>query len=205
MRTRLQLKLPIILGVLLFCGHSLLVILLRAVSQKNIEMGVLWEHMRLTDLPVSMLLDKFYDAYWKAFPQGSYPKPEVLFHLTFGGLQFLLWGCLLGTAWNRLVHRTTTKTVNQRCPAANSRAGVTLLDVVSRQHAALPTLANPDFLEASPRVFGLARTLAPPKQTVFQQTLRPSAGPGNLPALISQTAGKALIPLAIPGASIVQP
>ncbi len=108
MRTRLQLKLPIILGVLFFCGHSLLVILLGRVSQRNIEMGVLWEHLRLTDLPVSLLLDRFYDAYWKVFPQGSYPKPEVLFHLIFGGLQFFVWGWLIGMGWNRLVHRTAT-------------------------------------------------------------------------------------------------
>jgi len=102
-RTKLQLKLPIILGAGFFCGHSLLVIGLWRASLKNIEFGVLWEHMRLTDMPVSMFLDKFYDAYWKILPQGSYPKPEVLFHLILGGLQFFVWGLLLGALAKRFL------------------------------------------------------------------------------------------------------
>lgn len=111
MRARLQLKLPIMLGTLLVCGHSLLVTALWRASLRNIEFGALWEHMRLTDLPVSMLLDTFYQAYPKVFDataQGTYHTPYFLFHLVFGGLQFFVWGWLLGMAWNRLVHRTPT-------------------------------------------------------------------------------------------------
>ena len=103
MRTRLQLKLPVILGGILFCGHSLLVVGVWRASMRSIEFGVLWEHMRLTDLPVSLFLDQFYDAYWKLFPQGSYPKPEVLFHLIIGGLQFFVWGWLLGIIIKKLL------------------------------------------------------------------------------------------------------
>lgn len=105
MWTRLQLKLPIVLGALAFFGHSLLVTALWRVSIKNIEMGGLWEHMRLTDLPISLLLDSFYDTYVKCFPQSNYPTPEVLFHLLFGGLQFFVWGWLLGTLVKRFLQR----------------------------------------------------------------------------------------------------
>ncbi len=113
MRTRLQLKLPIILAALMFCGHSLLVITLWRASVRNIEMGVLWQHMRLTDLPISLLADEFHDAYMKSFSQSDYPAPEVLFHLILGGLQFFIWGWVLGTAANRLLKR--------RCPAQTVR------------------------------------------------------------------------------------
>jgi len=108
MRTRLQLKLPIILGILLVCGHSLLVTALWRASLRNIEFGALWEHMRLTDLPVSMLLDTFYQAYSKVFDataQDAYHTQYFLFHLIFGGLQFFAWGWLLGTIAKRLFHR----------------------------------------------------------------------------------------------------
>lgn len=109
MRTQLQLKLPITLGILLLCGHSLLVFGLWRVSLRNIEIGVMWEHMRLTDLPVSMLLDWYYDAHRKIFVQDNYPNSEFFFHMIFGGLQFFVWGWLLGMAWNRLRFRLRIK------------------------------------------------------------------------------------------------
>jgi len=87
----------------------MLVTLLWRISVRNIEMGVLWEHMRLTDRPISLLLDPFYDAYVKLFPQSNYPTPEVLFHLIFGGLQFFIWGWLLGMLARQFLKR--------RCPA----------------------------------------------------------------------------------------
>jgi hypothetical protein len=89
----------------MFCGHTLLVIALWRASVRNIEMGVLWQHMHLTDLPISLLADGFYDAYTKFFPQSNYPAPEVLFHLVFGGLQFFIWGWVVGIVANRLLKR----------------------------------------------------------------------------------------------------
>jgi hypothetical protein len=101
----MQLKLPIILGALFFLGHSLLVTALWRVSLRNIEFGAMWEHMRLTDMPVSVFLDSFITAYSKLFGATAYHKPYFLFHLFFGGIQFFVWGCLLGIVWNRLLHR----------------------------------------------------------------------------------------------------
>ena len=108
-----------ILGALLLCGHSLLVTALWHVSLRNIEFGALWEHMRLTDLPVSLLLDNFYEAYSKvsgATDQDTYHTPYYLFHLVFGGIQFFVWGCLLGTVWNRLVQRAPSRTAQEVSP-----------------------------------------------------------------------------------------
>lgn len=107
------------LGTLLFCGHGLLVTALWRVSVSNIEFGALWEHMRLTDLPVSLLLDNFYEAYSKvsgATAQDTYHTPYYLFHLVFGGIQFFVWGWLLGTVWNRLLHRTPSGTPQEVSP-----------------------------------------------------------------------------------------
>jgi len=112
MRTQLQLKIPLFLGVVLFVGHSLLVLSLYYTSLRNIEFGALWEHMRLADLPVSTLLDTFYEAYLKVFgetPQSTYHMPYFLFHLIFGGLQFFAWGWLVGALWKKLLQ--------PRCPA----------------------------------------------------------------------------------------
>lgn len=105
MWTRMQLKVPIAIGLLLFCGHTFLVIGLGFVSRKNIEFGVLWEHMRLTDLPVSVFLDSFLIAYAKFLPDSSYPQPQILFHLVVGGLQYFLWGGLLGVVWKMVAKR----------------------------------------------------------------------------------------------------
>jgi len=105
MSTRLQLKLPIIIGVLLFSAHSLICIALWRASLRNLELGALWEHMRLTDLPASLLLDKFYAAYSKIFgatADDAYHTPYFLFHLIFGGLQFFVWGCLFAVIGKKL-------------------------------------------------------------------------------------------------------
>jgi hypothetical protein len=116
MRTRLQLTRPIVLAALLLLGHSVLVAALWRVSLRNIEFGALWEHMRLTDLPVSLLLDTFCAAYSKVLDpsaQGTYHTPYFLFHLVFGGLQFSLWGWLAGTVWDRLVRRAPIQAPDQ--------------------------------------------------------------------------------------------
>lgn len=73
------------------------------VSIKNIEMGVLWEHIYKTDQPVSLLFDKFYNLYLKFFPQSSYPTPEALFHLIFGGILFFFWGWIVGVFINKIL------------------------------------------------------------------------------------------------------
>ncbi len=86
--------------------HSLLCVALWRVSLRNIEFGALWEHMRLTDLPVSLLLDKFYDS--KIFGvaiEDTYHRRYFLFHLIFGGLQFFVWGFLLATIGRQLLRR----------------------------------------------------------------------------------------------------
>ena len=117
MRMRLQLKIPFLLGLLLFCGHSAVVILLGYVAQRNIEMGVLWNHLHLTDLPVSLLMDRFYDLFLKVFPQWTYPAPEVVFHLIFGGIQFFIWGCLIGICWNLLTYQRTPCESSNKSPS----------------------------------------------------------------------------------------
>jgi hypothetical protein len=113
MWTRLQrFKIQIIVGLAFCFAHSFLCFALYKASLRNIEFGALWEHMRLTDLPVSLLLDGFKDAYWKLFgesPQSTYHKPYLLFHLIFGGLQFFAWGWLLAALGKRLLR--------PRCPA----------------------------------------------------------------------------------------
>src|SRR5687767_13530722 len=96
MWTRLQrFKIEVTGGLVLWVAHSFLCIVLYKVSLRNIELGVLWEHMRLIDFPVSLLLDEFTDGYWKQFPGVTYHKPYLIFHLVFGGLQFFAWGWLL--------------------------------------------------------------------------------------------------------------
>ena len=99
MWTRLQrFKIPIVVGLALCFAHSLLCCAVYKASLRSIEMGVLWEHMRLTDLPVSLLIDAFLEAYWKlvnATSESTYHRPYFIFHLSFGGLQFFAWGCLL--------------------------------------------------------------------------------------------------------------
>jgi hypothetical protein len=109
MRTRLQLKIPTAFAASMFLAHSLIVAALWRFSVTNIELGVLWEHMRLTDLPISVFLDSFCSGFMNVFPRSNYPTPEAVFHLILGGLQFLIWGWLLGLIARRLLQR--------RCPA----------------------------------------------------------------------------------------
>ena len=91
--------------------HSLLVITLWRVSLRNIEFGVLWEHMRLIDLPVSMFMDSFYDAYTRFIdPQsnGTYHTPYCIFHMLFGGIQFYILGWLTGIIAKRIFNKKQT-------------------------------------------------------------------------------------------------
>jgi hypothetical protein len=109
MWTRLQrFKAQVVAATALFAAHSFLCIALYRVSLRKLEFGVLWEHMYRTDLPVSLFLEPFFDAYSMLFNralQGTYHAPYFWFHLVFGGLQFFLWGWLLGALAKWLMQR----------------------------------------------------------------------------------------------------
>lgn len=106
MWARLQrFKFQIAVGLALCFAHSLLCVALYKASLRNMELGALWEQMRLTDLPASLLLDKFVDANWNVV-QETYHKSYFRFHLFVGGLQFFVWGLLFGALANRLRKRS---------------------------------------------------------------------------------------------------
>ena len=108
MWTRLQIRLPIIIGIVMLCAHSLLVTGLLRVSLENIEFGVMWEHMYQIDRPMSLFEESFFDAYSKVFGEtadDTYHKKFFLFHLIFGGFQYFVCGCLLGVVVKTLRKR----------------------------------------------------------------------------------------------------
>ena len=102
MWTRLLRKSEIMVGLALWTIHSLLVLWLLWASLRNMELGGLWVHMHLLDRPVSLLSDKFTDAYAKVIGTGTYQAPLFWFHFLIGGLQFFLFGSLLGLVGRKL-------------------------------------------------------------------------------------------------------
>jgi len=107
MWTRLQQHTAqIVFGLAFVIPHSALCLVLYKVSLDNMELGGLWETMRSIDLPVSLLLDHFYELHWRIWgetSQSTYHVPYLLFHLVVGGIQFFVWGWLLASIGRMLL------------------------------------------------------------------------------------------------------
>src|SRR5574344_960559 len=88
----------IIIGLILFISHNLLVLGVWYVSSHNIELGVLWKGLQTMDFPISIFMDKFIAIYGR-LTEVVYPNEYLAFHFIFGGIQFFLFGSLVGVGY----------------------------------------------------------------------------------------------------------